>query len=431
MAELIRISRITVPQDRQRQEFDEQELVELGNSISGPAGLLHPLVVVPVGEGYQLVAGERRLRAIKTLVDLGGTYTYNGTQVPADHVPCSILASGLPRDDLEEAELHENIKRKDLTWQEQVAATDRLHKLRLRQRGAEHTVAKTGAEVAKLPAGTTSPSATNAARTALVIAEHLLDKDVAGAASQKEALKVIERKARAKENALLAASVGEIKSPHTLLVGSCLSVEIPQANYSVLLTDPPYAMGADQFADGGGAVIADHAYKDDPAVFDQVVLPALARATLFCAPAAHAYVFCDHERFAALKVHMRSLGWNVFRTPLIWVKDNGRVPLPEHGPRRLYECILYAYRGGRKVNYIGGDVLTFPADKNLGMSAQKPVALYAELLARSVRPADWVLDPFCGTGPIFPAASKHACRAVGIEEVQSTAGIAAGRLQNG
>ena len=48
-----------------RKSFDEQALQELADSIK-EHGILQPLVVIPTIEGrYQLIVGERRLRASK------------------------------------------------------------------------------------------------------------------------------------------------------------------------------------------------------------------------------------------------------------------------------------------------------------------------------------------------------------------------------
>ena len=47
-----------------RKHFDESALKELSRSIK-EHGLLQPIVVIPKGDGYLLVAGERRLRAHK------------------------------------------------------------------------------------------------------------------------------------------------------------------------------------------------------------------------------------------------------------------------------------------------------------------------------------------------------------------------------
>src|SRR5262249_1532187 len=48
-----------------RKTFDDDELTSLCNSIRSH-GVLQPLVVRQVGDRYQLIAGERRLRAART-----------------------------------------------------------------------------------------------------------------------------------------------------------------------------------------------------------------------------------------------------------------------------------------------------------------------------------------------------------------------------
>ena len=66
-----RISEVSVDQikanpHQPRQQFDRESLEDLINSIK-VHGILQPLVVVKVQGGYELIAGERRLRAAKTL----------------------------------------------------------------------------------------------------------------------------------------------------------------------------------------------------------------------------------------------------------------------------------------------------------------------------------------------------------------------------
>lgn len=56
-----------VPNPRQpRREFDDQSVKELAESIRAE-GLIQPVVVRKVAGGYELIAGERRLRAFKLL----------------------------------------------------------------------------------------------------------------------------------------------------------------------------------------------------------------------------------------------------------------------------------------------------------------------------------------------------------------------------
>lgn len=91
--------------------------------------------------------------------------------------------------------------------------------------------------------------------------------------------------------------------------------------------------------------------------------------------------------------------------------------------------VVYAVKGNRPATRLYPDVLTYPADENLGHAAQKPVGLYADLLQRTVLPGDTVLDPFAGSGPIFPAAQALHVTATGVEQDAASYGIALERLQ--
>ncbi len=159
----------------------------------------------------------------------------------------------------------------------------------------------------------------------------------------------------------------------------------------------------------------------------RVFIPETFRITK---PSAHLYLFCDFDRFHELRSWCSAAGWKVFRTPLIWYKRaNFRAPWPEHGPQRKYETILFAIKGDRVVNKLAPDVLDHNSDSNLDHSAQKPVSLYQDLLSRSARAGDRVLDPFAGTCPIFPAAQALTCFATGIEVDPSYYSIGVKRLQ--
>ena len=63
---LVRISEITPNRFQPRRTFKDQELAELEASIRA-SGLLQPITVRRLGNGWELVAGERRLRAATRL----------------------------------------------------------------------------------------------------------------------------------------------------------------------------------------------------------------------------------------------------------------------------------------------------------------------------------------------------------------------------
>lgn len=64
MANEISVSLIDVNPHQPRTQFDEEKLQELAGSIK-KYGVLQPLIVTPKGDHFELIAGERRLRASK------------------------------------------------------------------------------------------------------------------------------------------------------------------------------------------------------------------------------------------------------------------------------------------------------------------------------------------------------------------------------
>ncbi|AZV46013.1 stage 0 sporulation protein J [Nautilia sp. PV-1] len=93
----IEISKIKTNPYQPRREFNQEAIEELADSIK-KYGLLQPIVLIKDGDGYILVAGERRLRATKLL---------GGELIKAIVVDYS-------KDDLREYALIENIQREDL-----------------------------------------------------------------------------------------------------------------------------------------------------------------------------------------------------------------------------------------------------------------------------------------------------------------------------
>ncbi|MBQ6851748.1 MAG: ParB/RepB/Spo0J family partition protein [Oscillospiraceae bacterium] len=92
-----------------RKIFREEALAELAESIS-QHGILQPLSVRRVGTGYELISGERRLRA--------------GIQAGLTEIPCIIMSM----DDKESgmAALVENLQRQDLDFIEEARGISRL-----------------------------------------------------------------------------------------------------------------------------------------------------------------------------------------------------------------------------------------------------------------------------------------------------------------
>lgn len=101
----LRISEIEPNRKQPRQYFDEAAITELADSIR-QHGLIQPIVVRPMEEGYQIVAGERRWRACRML---------GMSEVP-------VVIKEFSDEETAQIALIENIQRQDLNPVEEAAA---------------------------------------------------------------------------------------------------------------------------------------------------------------------------------------------------------------------------------------------------------------------------------------------------------------------
>lgn len=106
---LVPISQIQRNPDQPRTEIDEESLLELTDSIK-KVGVLQPIIVRPFGEGYQIVAGERRWRAARA--------------AELEKVPVRVL--GVSDGESLEIALIENLQREDLNAIEEARGYRRL-----------------------------------------------------------------------------------------------------------------------------------------------------------------------------------------------------------------------------------------------------------------------------------------------------------------
>ena len=99
------VNRVVISPVFRRRLISEQSIANLAQSIL-IAGLLSPIIVRPIEHGYELIAGERRLRAVKTL---------NHEMIRAHIVDVNACDAAL-------ISLMENIEREDLHFLEQAEA---------------------------------------------------------------------------------------------------------------------------------------------------------------------------------------------------------------------------------------------------------------------------------------------------------------------
>ena len=411
---IVPVESIIVPENRQRKAVNAASLSLLADSIADK-GLLHPIVCFYDDNSdseYTLVAGFRRLSAVKQLRTSSRIYSCDGQVVHPENIPV-ILVTDLSDIQLREAELEENILREDLTWQERTAAVAELHELRL-ARDPKHTLLATATEISgKERANTGELSKVS---RAVIIAQHLDDPDVAAARNENEAFSIVARKTERLFREKLATQYERPKSPHTLIRGDLVTeiAKLPWGSVDCIIADPPYGIDADSFGDAA-RLPHDYADKRDTTRFLYKSIAGAAR--LVCKSEAHMFLFCDVNLFTWLRDEIAVFdAWHVQRTPLVWCKGSGGHLLSgAYGFRRTYELILFATKGGKKLTQLANDVINIPAERDKEHAAEKPVGLYAYLMSLSCNPGDTVLDPCCGSGTIFVAAHERNCAATGIE----------------
>lgn len=107
-----------------RTQFKEASIAELASSIEA-YGLLEPIVVRPDGDGFTVVIGERRLRALQ--------------KANAEFAPA--IVADIDEDNREEIQLIENIQREDLSVKD---LSNSVHKLWKKHRSVPEVARRCG-----------------------------------------------------------------------------------------------------------------------------------------------------------------------------------------------------------------------------------------------------------------------------------------------
>ena len=126
-----------------------------------------------------------------------------------DEIPCVFLDEMQPMERYQ-VELEENMVRADLTWQERAQALARLAELRGNGPG-------TAAAIAQDVHGRSDGMYSDNVRKAIIVAQHLDDKDVARATNINDAFKLLKSKEQLTQARATAASKPEGASWCTIL----------------------------------------------------------------------------------------------------------------------------------------------------------------------------------------------------------------------
>lgn len=394
------ISSIIINRDeRQRRELPQ--IPELAESIHR-VGLIHPIVI---DQDHVLVAGERRLTAVKSL---------GWTAIPVQ------FAEDLSEYELQCIEFEENVKRVDLTWQEETAALERFHLLKQNNEegwSAEQTADSLGMSVSKV-------------NRSLQVAKELTNEKVASSPKFSAALNVVQRNLERRKAAITETVKDQIETvlPSAEEETETLTTPILNANFhewqeaydgpkfNLIHCDFPYGINV---ADSPrqNAALTDH-YEDSPDIYWALLGRLEAAMKNVVADSAHLIFWFSMDYYADTVQWLTKMGWTVNPFPLIWHKsDNaGIAPDPQRFPRRTYEAALFAYRGHGKLTEAGPKANSFahPGKRTDAIHiSEKPEPMLRHFLSMVCDEYTSFLDPTCGSGN-----SVKVARDLGAERVQ-------------
>jgi len=391
----IRINR----EERQRREL--KKLPELAESISR-IGLINPVTVT---RDLVLIAGERRLEACRSL---------GWTDIPCHYVDEE--STTVHRS----IELEENIKRENITWDDQCKAVLEYHEIR-KSEEPEWSQNDTGAAL-----GMSAPMVSDYIRVARELVAN--NPRVVNAPRLSTAVGIVDRQIARRDDKAVAALHKVLGTPakptdEPVFPDSVLNADFnawapgysgPKFNF--LHCDFPYGINADKFVQG--AATLHGGYDDSPDAYWSLLRTLADNLDRLLTESCHImFWFSMHYYADTLQFFARNTDFVIDPFPLIWHKsDNiGIIPDPQRGPRRVYETCLFGSRGDRKIVSSVSNTFSGPSVRDQHMSI-KPQAMLQHFFRMFVDTHSIVLDPTCGSGSSLRAAElAGASYVLGLE----------------
>ena len=406
--EIVPISKVWIDRaERQRKDFSVEDLLQSIPSV----GLINPIVIQRDGK---LIAGERRYTACSQL---------GWTDIPIQY------ADTLDPVTLHLIELEENVKRKNLSWQDEIDAVAKFHQLKASQDPAWNM--ESTAEALGMSRSSTSDK--------LAVAKALESgmARVTEAPKFSVAVGIVKRdNARKKVDAVQRLAATEVEegpedratsesgavplaAPAVPLLNASFhdwALEYTGPKFNLLHCDFPYGVNADKHDQGQAAL--QGGYEDSPDVYWNLIDTLRLVTERHVEDSAHLIFWFSMDYYKETLDALTSIGWKTSPFPLVWHKsDNtGVLPDPNRGPRRTYETAFFASRGDRLIVGAKANSFSHPGrDKSIHMS-EKPKPMLRHFLSMVCDEHSTMLDPTCGSGNAVKVAQLlGAERVLGLE----------------
>lgn len=392
------IDQISVDRDaRQRKHL--KDIDELAESINA-RGLIQPIVITRDGA---LVAGERRLTACKSL---------GWTSISVQ------FADQLDTYELSLIEFEENVKRVNLTWEEECDYIRDYHNLRCKN---EKTWTKL-----KTAEALGMHKDTIVHKLDVAKAREEGDELVLNAPAYSTARNIVQRKKERAKEAIEAKITEEVQGaaetlPEVPLINEDFTkwaADYSGPKFNLIHCDFPYGIGTGDKTGQSGAK-SQGGYDDSPETYWELVETLESAMDNVVADSAHLLFWFSMDFYHLTRLRLTEMGWTVNAFPLIWFKSDhtGILPDPDRGPRRIYETCFLATRGDRKIVRAVSNTVAHPGKDKSIHTSEKPHGMLHYFMRMLVDDYTEMLDPTCGSGNAVKVADDlGATRVLGIEQ---------------
>jgi site-specific DNA-methyltransferase (adenine-specific) len=403
--------------ERARKDFGD--ISDLANNIR-EHGLIQPIVVYsPTLEPpYQLLGGERRLRALRLL--------------NAPEVACRVYNKPLSDREMKAIELMENLKRQALKYDEEVALSNELHETLV------HIYGEKIARSPDAPGHSMRDTARLLGRSVASVSKDIqlakaIEKipQLAELPSKAIASQVLKRMLHAVENRVTVNNAKDIlantkaeRIMNSYVVGDTLEKLplLPDDTYALIEVDPPYGIDLTSIrASESTRGLEYSSYVEVHASdYEQFCATILKECYRVGRRDSWLLWWCAPQWLNTLQSMMRNIGYELGHVPALWKKgaNPGQSQQMDTYLGHSYEMFIYARKGEPKLRTIGrSNIFDFnivhPSARIHPI--ERPVELMREILSAFTWSGAQILVPFAGSGTTITAAYDLLMTALGFD----------------
>ena len=417
-------SDIIVPVERQRQDFDEDQLTELGESIL-ESGQIHPVII---DTSNVLIAGERRIRAIQKLEDEN---RHDG------EVEVKIIdpVSDFHRHAIE---LEENIKRANLTQAEESVAIAEYLRLKQSELGTpkRHVGGGYSQKDAARELGLTQSQISDHVKVDKILT---LAPDLAAEAKQNnysraailakfKQSQIVKIRAELGKRAKANTTTQSVDFVHHSNALDFLDTLHPES-VDTFVTDIPFGMNVFDSIDLSNSTQTDQ-WEDDPEQVKTFVLNLVPKLYRALKDNTHSFISCAWHQAYYIHDCAEINGFYYSLPPLIWNRVKYTPARTKHMAfGKQYQFIVHLRKGSPQwPEDLFGDVLSFQRPMKPKYPSEMPLDLTRYLAKLACMPNELLVDPCCGSGSIGVGALLEGRRVLLNDVNQTAVDIARSRI---